>query len=200
MIWGKYRLDDKVVRTADDVRLWQTEKGIIEICGNTLAVSIKLGDKRKGYVFHGQSKLLIDAIVDTEEGAVGKSIEKALIEPFLMLGDPEGIEKHFSEASEDDFARMGYASQQGFVDQAQDLFNRFFRGRVHSHENFDESHGLIFAFQNETGKFDILIADGSKLVYTATGLVFVSNKDKVVLKSPGEVVVSDNGKSVFLKK
>jgi len=200
MIWGKYKIDNTVTRTAEDIRLWQTEKGIIEISRNTLAVSIRLDDKRKGYVFHGQGKLLIDAIVETEEGAVGKSVEKELIEPFLMLGDTERIQKHLAETSEDDFEKMGYKSQQGFVDKAEDLCDRFFRGRVHSHEDFDEPHGLIFAFQNETSKFDILVAGGSKLVYKATGLVFVSNENKVVLKSPGEVVVSDNGKSVIVKK
>lgn len=200
MIWGKYKLDDTVSRATEDIRLWQAEKGIIEISRNTLAVSIMLDDEQKGYVFHGQGKLLIDAIAETKEGAIGKPVEKELIEPFLMLGDTEIIRKHLDETREDDFEKMGYKSQQEFIDKAEDLCDRFFRGRVHSHEDLDENHGSIFAFQNGNSKFDIVVADGSKLVYKTTGLIFVSNEDKVVLKSPSEVVVSDNGKSVIVKK
>jgi len=200
MIWAKYKLDNTVARASEEIRLWHTEKGLVEISKNTLAVSVRLNEKRKGYVFHGQGKLLIDAIVETQEGAIGKSIEKELIEPFLLLGDTERIQKDLVETSESDFEKMGYKSRQGFVDKAEDLCERFFRGRVHSHEDFDEPHGLIFAFQNENSKFDILVASSSKLVYKATDVVFVSNENKVVLKSPGEVVVSDNGKSVVVQK
>jgi hypothetical protein len=200
MIWEKYKLDDTVSRATEDIRLWQAKKGIIEISRNTLAVPIMLDDEQKGYVFHGQGKLLIDAIAETKEGAVGKPVEKELIEPFLMLGDTEIIRKRLAETREDNFEKMGYESQQEFIDKAEDLFDRFFGETVHSYEDFDENHGLIFAFQNGTSKFDILVADGSKLVYKTTGLVFVSNEDKIVLKSPSEVVVSDNGKSVIIKK
>ena len=200
MIWKKFQLDNSISKVTEAMTLWQTERGITEISKNTLAIPIQLGDQRKGYVFHGQGKLLIDAIVETEEGAIGKSVEKELNEPFLMLGDTEEIRKHLTRAIEEDFAKMGYEKQQGFVDKAEDLCNRFFRGRVHSHEGFKEDPGLIFAFQNEDSKLDILVAKGSKLVYKATGIVFVSNEDKVVLKSPGEVVCTSNGKSVIIKR
>jgi len=199
VIWEKYTLGE-ATRAAEDMKLLQTEKGIIEISKDTLAIPIRLDDKQRGYVFHGQGKLLIDAIAETEEGAVGKSIEKELTGPFLMLGDTERIQKHFSETSEDDFEKTGYKSQQEFVDKAEDLCDRFFRGRLHSHEDFNQNHSSIFAFQNEDNKFDILIAEGFKLVYKAKGLVFVSSEGKVVLKSPVEVIVSDNGKSVIVKK
>jgi len=95
---------------------------------------------------------------------------------------------------------MSYENQQGFIDKAKDLCDQFFKGRVNNHEAFGRDHGLIFAFQNEANKLDVLFAKGSKLVYKATDIVFVSNENKVVLKSPGEVVCSSNGKSVIIKK
>jgi len=180
--------------------LWQAEKGTIKISKNTLAIPVKKDDQRKGYILHGQGKLLIDAIVETDEGAVGKSVEKELNEPFLMLGDTEEIQKHLIKASEGDLAEMGHKNQQGFADKAEDLCDRFFRGKVDSHDGFDRDHGLIFAFQDEANKLGILVAKGSKLVYTTTDMVFVSNENKVVLKSPGEVVVSKNGRSVIINK
>lgn len=200
MMWQNYKLDDAISTATEDIRLRQTEKGVLEISKNTLAISITLSNKRKGYIFHGHGKLLLDSIVETEEGAIGKPVEKEINEPFLMLGDTKEIQKNLTTASEEDLAKMGYENRQGFVAKAEDLCDQFFRGRVHSHQHFDEDSGLIFAFQNENSKLDILIAKGSKLVYKTKDIVFVSNENKVILKSPSEVVCTSNGKSVIIKK
>ena len=133
MIRENYELDGTTSKATEDMRLWQTEKGVVEISENTLATSITLGDQRRGYVFHGHGKLLIDAIVETDEGAIGKSVEKKLNEPFLMLGETEEIQKHLTKASEEDLAKMGYEKQQGFVDKAEDLCDQFFKKKgVHN--------------------------------------------------------------------
>jgi len=200
MIWQNYHLDNTISKITEAITLWQTEKGIIEISKNTLAIPIMLGDQRKGYIFHGHGKLLLDTIVETEEGAIGKPVEKEVNEPFLMIGDTEETEKHLSVASKEDFTKMGYENPQELIVKAEDLCNQFFKGRMHSHQCFDEGHGLIFAFQNEDGKLNILVTNGSKLVYKAMDVVFVSNGNRVVLKSPDEVVCSNNGKSVIIKK
>ncbi|MGD8505906.1 MAG: hypothetical protein PVF15_04505 [Candidatus Bathyarchaeota archaeon] len=200
MRWKELEIGDTISKTIEATTLWQTERGIIEISENTLSVPLKLDDQQKGCILHGQGKLLIDAIAETDEGAVGKSVEKELHKPFLMLGDTTEIDRHLTDASEEDFAKMGYENQQGFVGNAEDLRDQFFRGKVHSHKGFGEDHGLIFAFPNREGELDILIAKGSKLVYKATDVVFVLNKDKVVLKSQGGVICAGNGKSVIIKK
>jgi hypothetical protein len=201
MILEKYKLDGVVSKATEDVRLWQTERGVVEIKEDTLATSIILGDQQRGYVFHGQGKLLIYAIVETEQGAIGKSIDKELNDPFLMLGETEEIQKHLAEASEEDLEKMGYEQQKGFVDRAEDLCNRFFKkGRVHDTRRFNGDRGFIFAFQNEANKFDVLVSKGSKLIYKAMDMVFVSKKDRVLLKSQGDVVCKSNGKSVIIKK
>jgi len=198
MTWRNFQLGTWISKVTETTTLWRTEIGIIEISENALAIPIELDDQRKGHVFHGQGKLLLDAIAETDKGAVGKSIEKELNEPFLMLGKAEEIGQHLTKASEEDFIKMDYENQQGFIDKAEDLCERFFKGKVDSHEGFHRNHGLIFAFQNEANRLDILLAKGSKLVYKATDIVFVSNENKLVLKSPGEVICSNYGKSVII--
>jgi hypothetical protein len=201
MTWEKYEIDGTISKATEDMRLWQTERGVVEINQNTLATLITLGDQQRGYVFHGHGKLLIDAIVETDEGAIGRSIEKELSEPFLMLGETEEIRKNLVKASEEDLAKMGYEHQKRFVDRAEDLCDQFFKkGRVHDTRRFNGDRGFIFAFQNEANKLDVLVSKGSKLVYKAMDIVFVSNKNKVLLKSQGEVVCKHNGKSVIIKK
>jgi RNase P/RNase MRP subunit p29 len=195
-----YQLGNIISKTTQTLTLWKAENGIIEISKDTLAIPIELNDEEKGCVFHGHGKFLLDAIVETDEGAAGRAVEKVLNQPFLMLGDIQEMRKNLVKAGEEDFARMDYENQKGFTDGAKNLCDRFFRERVHSNNRFDGNHSLIFAFQNEAGKTDILIIKGSKLVYKATDIVFLSNENKVVLKSQGEVVCKGNGKSIIINK
>jgi len=200
MTWKEYKLDDTISKSTEIIRLWQTETGILEIDKNTLATPIMLNDKRKGYVFHGQGKLLIDTIVETEEGAIGKSLENMLNEPFLMLGVTEDLQKNLTKATEEDLTRKGYKNSQELLDKAESLCNLFFERKLNSHENTFEGRGLVFAFPNENNKLDLLVAKDSKIVYKGTKLVFVSKGNKVVLKIPGEVICTSNGRSVTIKK
>jgi len=203
-MWGSYQLDDAALKATETMILWRTEKGTVEIGRNTLAIPIKLNDQRKGYIFHGHGKLLLDTIVETREGAVGKPVENELNEPFLMLGNTEEIQQHLSTAAKEDLAKMGYGSEKEFLDEAEALLSQFFGKKgMHNHQcwGWGNNNGVIFAFPNETGKLDTLIANGSKLVYKAMNQVFVSNNSKVVLKTPTEVIVTgDNRKSLFIKK
>lgn len=200
MIWKDYRLGKTVLRTLDSKKLWQTEKGVVEIDKNTLAIPIMLDDCTKGYVFHGNGKLLLDTIVETEKGAVGKSIEKELKAPFLMLGDAENLEKSFEAATGEDLARMTYGSQQDFADKAEDLLSHLSKKRTSGDCcGLRQDQELVFAFANQTDEPDLLIANGSKVVYKGKNMVFVSDENNTVLKSPDEIVCSNNGKSVIVK-
>jgi len=87
MTWREFQLGSPISKVTETTTLWQAERGIVEISENALAIPIELGDQQKGHVFHGQGKLLLDAIAETDEGAIGKTIEKELDEPFLMLGE-----------------------------------------------------------------------------------------------------------------
>jgi hypothetical protein len=201
MIWQRYQLGTTISKIIENARLWESERGIVEINKNALAIPILLEDEEKGYIFRGHGKLLLDTIVETEEGAIGKPVEKELNQAFLMLGDIEEIRHHFGQASEEDLAEMGYETRQEFTEEAESLLNRFFKdGRTRDRHRFSKHQGFIFAFQNQNDRLDKLIANGPKLVYKTKDLAFVSNQNKAVLKSPGEVVCSSNGKSVIIKK
>lgn len=201
MIWQNYQLDSTILKVTEVLTLWRIERGIIEIGENSLAISIKLDDQLKGYLFHGKGKLLLDTIVETEKGAIGRPIEKEISEPFLMLGEAEEIQRHLTTASKEELTEMGYENEQGFMAKAEDLFDQFFgKERIHKNQCCDNDHGFVFAFPNKAGKLDILIAKGSKLIYKAIDTVFMSNRDKVVLKTPNEVILSGNRKSFVIRK
>lgn len=199
MIRRNYRLDNTLSKAAKDITLWQTEKGIVEISKNTLAIPIKLNNQQKGYIFHGHGKLLLDTIVETEEGAFGKPVEREIKELFLMLGNAKETRQHLTIATKEDLAEMGYENQQVFVAEAEVLLDRFLGGRVHTSRCFSKDHGFIFAFLNKAGKLDVLLVENFKMVYKALNMVFLSNRN-IVLKCPDKTIISNNGKSLVIKK
>jgi hypothetical protein len=198
MILQNYYLGDTISKTTEHQRLWETEKGIVEIEKNTLAIPVMLNGSLEGYAYHGHGKLVLDLIVETKEGAVGKPIEKEIRLPFLMLGNAEKMQHSLNPASQEDFSEMGYAKHEEFVAEAEDLLGRFSRrGILNCRHSGD---GSVFAFQNEANKLDILVAKGAKLVYKTIDMVFVSNMDRTVLKSPSGVVCVSRGKSVIMRR
>ncbi len=199
MNWQDHKLGNTVYKANKKTTLWTTEKGILEILENTLALPINVEGIVAGYVFRGEGNLLLDTIVETEEGAIGESVDRKLNRLFLMLGTNDDLQKKLGPAIIDDLTRYGFENQQEFEVKAQELLAKFLDGKSHCNRNFNKKNGFIFAFSNDDNGFDILVTKDHKLVFKTSDTVFVSNDDKVVLKGPQGVVVSNNGKSVFIR-
>jgi hypothetical protein len=201
MTWQDYQLGDTILKTSEDKTLWQTEKGVVRIRKNTLVLPIRLDDQRKGYVFHGNGELLLDAIVETEEGALGKPVEKDVNRPFLLLGAKEDSLQSLDRAQREDLQKAGYGDERSFLVEADRICSLILgRERGYNCKRSNADRGLVFAFSNETDNPDILVTKGSKLVYKSVEVVFVSSEDKSILKGHGAVVLSHNGKSFLIKR
>jgi hypothetical protein len=191
MMWNPYTLDNAVQKIDQSLTLWKTDKGIIKIDKDTYAIAILQDGKPEGYIFSGNGNLVLDTIVETEQGAIGKPTEKTLSEPFLMLGNTETTQPHLQEATDNN----------DFKTKAENLFHHFF----HKHSHIDCCHthhhneGVIFAFPTETQRLDLLVLNDAKIVYKAQNMTFISNGHHDILKSPENMVVSDLGKCVILK-
>jgi len=199
MIWHSYQLDDSVLKTSDSLVLLKTERGLVEIGKDGLAVAVKLDGVVRGYVFQGRCKFALDTIVETKDGAIGKPIEKEVKKPFLALGSSEELQRGLGTTNDDDLKRMGYENPQQFLTEAKELLNHFSQRRMGYCNCSHDSEGSIFAFPNEAGRVDILFADGSKLVYKAVGMIFIADGNKTVLRSPEHVIVSDVGKCLTIR-
>ena len=198
MNWQNYQLEKAVLKTAENAVLWRTGKGQMEISKGSLAIAIKLGDEKRGYIFHGNGRLILDTIVETREGAIGKPVEKEISAPFIMLG---AVEENFTAANQEDLEKMGYEDQQAALTNAAELLSRFSRGgKLHEHHCCGASDGQIFAFPSANGKFDLLVANDHSIVYKTEGLVFVTNRERSVLKSSGETVCVANGRMVVVRR
>jgi len=198
MIWPKYQIDKHVQKVSQDLTLWETEKVLVKLNQNSLAVLIKMNDINEGYTFHGEGRLVLDAIIEAKEGAIGKAIERELKDPFLMLGNTERINSFLETASDEDLVKAGYENCSEIAVRAQELLEEFFGKSMMHKFGTCRNNGVVFAFQNEVGKFDLLIAKDSKIVFKTTTLVFIANGDQVVLKTPQKVILSRHKKHFII--
>jgi hypothetical protein len=198
--WREHKLDGTILKADETITLSKTENCSVEIMKGTLADAVKLDNQRKGFIFHGQGRLLLDAMVETERGTAGRPVDRELREPFLMLGDTRDIEQHLRRASAEDLKNMHYRNEEEFARRAEELCDRFFKKtRIDEDRNFGKKLGLVFVFPNEEETMDILIVNDSELVYKGADKVFISNKDNVILKTGDELVLNKNGRSLFTR-
>lgn len=200
MISEKYRVESVLLRATGPLRLWEAERGLVEVQEDTLALPISVAEQRRGYVFHGAGKLILDTIVETDAGAIGKPVEKELNQPFLMLGNDEEIGEDLNSAGEEDLKNKGYENLEAFVQRAEDLLDRFPRKRMIGCGDLGGCRGSIFLFQSESGKPDLLLLNGSRLVYKSSGTMFALSGRHVVLKGHDRVAVSVDGKCFVINR
>jgi len=190
-----YELDTAIKKSTAPLKLCRSDKASIEVDKDTLTVAIKDNDEMVGHVFFGHGRLIIDTIVETENGAFGKPVDKELNQPFLMLGTAEEIDKHLAPATSDELKKLG-GDDKEFMEKAQHLLDMFSSKRgQRGFRCHHEPEGSIFAFQNTHSTLDTLLLNDSRLVYNTEDMSFISSNHHSILKSPRQIVLSHHGKS-----
>lgn len=192
-----YELGEKPLKLLQDRTLFKNERCVVDASKDTIALPITLDEKTEGYIFHGVGKLLLDTIIETSRGAVGKPIERDLQMPFLMIGETEQITESLGQADSRDLSKLGYESPEAFSKKAEELLRSLF-ARRYSSIDLDGKEASIFAFENANAKPDVLVTKEDRLVYTSRRNVFVFKGDKGVLKRPGEILVSRKGRAIVI--
>ena len=192
-----FEVDNKPLKVIEDATLLKNERCIVETSKGTLALPLLFDDRVQGYVFHGVGGLIVDSIVETTRGAVGKPTVKDLNHPFLMLGKAEEIKDILRPADNSDLQNAGYEEVDAFVEKAKELCEDLLDGRQ-IHGDFDGEGSRLFVFKNDEGDSDILVAKNHKIVFKSGKKVYVSKGSKSILQRPGEIIVSKKGKTVVI--
>ncbi len=197
MKYLNYKLSNEPLKIIEDATLLKNERCIVDALEGSLALPILIDEKVQGYVFHGTGKLVVDSIIETTKGAVGKPTIKDLKHPFMMLGGAEEIKDNLGNADTSDLQNVGYERADAFIEHAEELCGRLLKEK-HCHVDFNGKDSRLFAFLNEEDKLDILISKNDKLVYKSEKKVYISKGNKSVLQRPGEIIVSRKGKTVII--
>lgn len=201
MLHGHVQLGNQPQKLTKDATLLQNEKCIIKATTGTITLPILTDNTIRGHLFIGTGQLILDTIIETMRGAIGKPLVKDLSrdQPFLMLGETKNLKENLTQATNQDLADIGYKSIDEFVKTANETFDQFAHKR-RSHIDI-EPDAHIFAFANEHEKWDFLIAKDDKLVYTSKHKVYVSrNNGETVSLGQGSILVAKKGKTVVMDK
>jgi hypothetical protein len=191
MILDKIELENTILKLNQQETLWQADKGVVKANEGTLIVPIRKGDTRIGYILLGDCTLILDTIVETLQGAVGKPIEEQLKDPFLMLAQDSSLRS--TNADTEDIVKMGYKDTQDFKDKIGTLANHVLGDRhIGCHYHSPNSQSRIFIFTKDDHKFGILVATSSHVVYKTKGLTFIANENHIILKSPETTTIASS--------
>lgn len=184
-------------KTIEDLTLFRNDRCLVELSKRTLALPLTFDEKLQGYVFHGIGKLVVDSIVETTRGAVGRPTVKTLDRPFLMLGRAEDLRESLEPADALDLREVGYESTTEFIEEASEFCEDLLKER-HTNGDFDRQSSHLFVFKSEKGDSDVLVAKKKGFVFKSGRKIYVSKGSKSVLQCPGEIVVSKKGKTVVI--
>jgi hypothetical protein len=76
MTWHSYYIGETISKTTEPLRLWETEKGIIEMGTNAIAIPVMLNGSLEGYVFHGRGNLVLDTVMGQNRGLLADLLKK----------------------------------------------------------------------------------------------------------------------------
>ena len=149
----------------------------------SLLLPITTGDS-EGYYVRGRGVLLLDSIIETPDGAIGRPVKRMLDEPFILLGrtdcepDVEGIE--------------GNCDVESLIREAEELAGDY-RG------DLGGRRGRCAIFRARDG-VDALVVDGDQLVYRESNMVYVSGgKNDVLVDRDRGLAVSKSGRTVTIE-
>lgn len=193
------KLGKQPSKLSKDLTLLQNEKCLITVRGGTLALPILVEGNPRGYFFIGMGQFILDAIIDTPKGAIGKSLFADLNRPFLMFSADNTIVEDLVPASDQDVSNIGNANLEDFLLKANDVFAHI--TMVHNKYLKVEKGTQMFAFFSPDKTWDILLAKEDKLIFTSRNKVYIF-KDLVgdTKSNPQHIHFAENGKTVIIEK
>ena len=72
----RLHVGEEAFRLEEPFTLFRNDKCVLKISDGAIVVPLYFNGESPGYFFHGEGKLLLDAVIETPKGAVGKPIER----------------------------------------------------------------------------------------------------------------------------
>jgi hypothetical protein len=179
-----------VMITMGSHELISTEKALVNLQEGCVWTYVVNNGDRVGLVFAGPGRLAVDAISETDAGAVGRSIVTRLEGFQLYLGETR-IERLSREATDSELEHLGYSSSEGFLGEV----DSFIKDKVNGDSNLigtGENENSIVLVANE-GKKDLVFSYG-KNVYV------VGDQEMVSVDKSGVRIEGKHGKTLSVSK
>ncbi len=183
-----FTIDNEIWVLTQPSTIMTTENAVLQMDEGALWASVRKGNAVAGVAILGSGRFALDAIVETDMGAVGKSIETAIAGMQIVLGIPS-VEEQSRAATEDDLARAGIHGTSEFLDLALQLLDDESLQRVKSR---GDRHTRLIVGSGDQGRWLVLAHD----IY---GTVFVRDDETIAIARGAFVHVRGNEVQVTLR-
>ncbi|MGV9103080.1 MAG: hypothetical protein ACOC38_11090 [Promethearchaeia archaeon] len=177
--------------------LFSEEKTLVTMQSGCIWARLFNDTKPVGIVFAGPANFAVDAIVETERGAVGQSTSGSLqgVQVYFGTADLEEVSR---TAKDSDCNPLGYEGAHGFHEDAKATLKNLGASKGGMKSSMDGKNVLIG--KDEGRKKIILIAKENETVFIRGESVFVVGDELVTVDENRVTVTESSGKTITVGK
>ena len=193
--------DSNVMITTQEIDIISHENAYVRMSAGCVWSYLLQDGVRVGVAFAGPSRFAVDAIAETDMGALGESITGDLAGIQLFIG-PSSLENISKTAENSDTWNQGFSDPKVFTKEIESTISDHLNGNNKKTTIDSKKDSKIF-FGNDSNNKKILLVLSEKkgLVLTYGKSVFVLGDDNLVSVSKSGVVVSNkDGKQIIVGK
>lgn len=193
--------DSNVMVTTQDIDILSHEKAYVRMSAGCVWAYLLQDGVRVGVAFAGPSRFAVDAIAETEMGAMGESITGNLSGVQLFIGTTS-LENISKNAEGSDTGAQGFHDAGGFVQAIETAIKDHLNGdNKKTKIDSKKDSKIFFGVDTNEKKLLIVVSEEKGLVFTYGKSVFVLSDDNLVSVSKSGVVVSSKeGRQVIVGK
>lgn len=193
--------DKNVMVTREEHDILSHEKAYVRMDAGCLWVYLLDDGVRVGAAFIGPASFAVDAIAETDVGAMGESVVGTLDGIQFFIG-PNALESISRAATSEDLQRHDFANEEALVSSIESAIVEQFNGDTKKTKLDKKEKSSIFLGKDSDGKSVVLVmGDDRGLVFTHGKNVFVLGKDNMVSVSrSGVAITNKDGKNLIVGK
>lgn len=195
------RPDTTVMVITEEHEIISHEKAFVKMEAGCVWVYLLENDKRVGIAYAGPSRFAVDAIAETDLGAMGESVTDTLEGIKLFIGS-SSLENISRSAEIANLQNTGFNDTTAFTQAIETTMKDHFTGenKQTQIDNKDDAK-IFFGTDSEKTKVLLVLSDSKKLVFTYGKLVYVLGDDNMVsVSKSGVVITNSDGKQLIVSK
>ncbi|OLS27718.1 MAG: hypothetical protein ThorAB25_19850 [Candidatus Thorarchaeota archaeon AB_25] len=193
--------DSNVMVTTQEIDILSHEKAYVRMSAGCVWSYLLQDGVRVGVAFAGPSRFAVDAIAETDMGAMGESITGDLAGIQLFIGSTS-LENISKNAESSDILNQGFSNPEAFTKEIESTVTEHLNGtnKKITIESKKDSK-LLFGTDSNNKTILLVLSEEKGLVLTYGKSVFVLGDDNFVSVSKSGVVVSNKeGKQIIIGK
>ncbi|MHA1136562.1 MAG: hypothetical protein ACTSSE_08750 [Candidatus Thorarchaeota archaeon] len=193
--------DTNVMIVTQEYEIISHKKAYVKMDTGCVWVYLLEDDKRVGIAYAGPSRFAVDAIAETDMGAMGESVTDSLEGISIFIGS-SSLENISKTAENSDLQTVGFNDTSSFTEAIETTMKDHFQGE-NKHTKIDNKRDakIFFGTDTKVTKVLLVLSEEKGLVFTHGKLVYVIGDDNMVSVSKSGVVITNrDGKQLIVNK